>query len=151
MLYATLAHVRRPATGRLNSSVRRQDQVSSDLRDLAIAWAASQDLQGERSDDQWLPIFDVHDLVLNAERLWEFVVVAEPLCQSDASFSMLGASPLEDLIKEHGAEFVERIERKAKESLRFSQLFQHVWVPASPDPVTQRYLALGCIAVGPAA
>jgi hypothetical protein len=138
-------------SGRFNSSVRRQDQVSSDLRDLAIAWAASQDLQGERSDDQWLPIFDVHDLVLNAERLWEFAVVAEPLCQSDASFSMLGASPLEDLIQEHGAEFVERIERKAKESLRFSQLFQHVWVPANPDPVTQRYLALGCIAVGPAA
>jgi formylmethanofuran dehydrogenase subunit E-like metal-binding protein len=125
--------------------------VSGDLKELAVAWAASQEVEGDRSDVQWQPIFDVHGLVSDAERLWAFVLVAEPLCQSAAAFSMLGTGPLEDLIQEYGDAFVDRIEHKAKESQRFSRLFEHVWVPASADPVTQRYLALGCTAVGPAA
>ena len=125
--------------------------MSSELRELAKAWAASQEVEGERTDEQWRPIFDVHELVSEPERLWEFVLAAEPLCQSDAAFSMLGTSPQEDLIQEHGCAFIERIEHKAKESGRFSKLFEHVWIPASTDPVTQRYLALGCTADGSAA
>lgn len=123
----------------------------SELRQLATAWAASQEIESERTEAQWAPIFAVHELLERPEDLWEFILVAEPICTSDAAFAMLGTGPLEDLIQEYGEAFVERIECQAKESPRFAQLFGHVWVPAGQDPITTRYLALGCTAVGPSA
>jgi hypothetical protein len=123
--------------------------VNRDLEELATAWATSQEIAGERTEAEWAPIFAVHDLLGDAERLWEFVLVAEPLCISEAAFGMLGTGPLEDLIQDHGEAFVDRIEQQAKENPRFARLFEHVWVPAGRDPITLRYLALGCTEVGP--
>lgn len=123
--------------------------MDSDLVELAIDWAASQGIEGERTEGQWAPIFAVHRLLPDADRLWEFVLIAEPICTSERSFGMLGTGPLEDLIQDHGETFVDRIEARAREMPRFAQLLKHVWVPAGTDPITLRYLALGCIAVGP--
>ncbi len=118
--------------------------MSAGLRELATAWVASQEIEGERSDSEWLPIFAVQDLDSDPESLWEFVMLAEPMCRSVTALEMLGAGPLEDLIQSAGADYIDRIEAKAGSSARFSGLLRHVWVPASTDPLTQRYLALGC-------
>lgn len=125
--------------------------MTSNLQDLARAWAVSQDIEGERTPDHMAPIFAVHSLLVEPEQLWSFVLAAEPLCTAERSFGMLGTGPLEDLIQEHGAAYVDRIEQQAAANPRFAQLFKHVWVPADQDPITQRYLALGCTPVGTSA
>ena len=125
--------------------------MNIDLKELATAWAASQEIEGERTEAELAPIFAVHSLLGHPKKLWEFVLAAEPLCSGDMAFSMLGTGPLEDLIQDHGEAFVGRIEQQAKENARFARLFEHVWVPDGQDPITLRYLALGCTAVGPPA
>ena len=125
-------------------------KTDSELRELAIAWARSQEIEVERSEAQWEPIFAVHDLHA-PEELWRFVLIAEPLCRTAAAFGMLGTGPLENLVSEHGEALIDRIEATARENSRFAQLFLHVWIDAGEDPLTQRYLALGCVAVGPPA
>ena len=125
--------------------------MSTDLKKLAATWAAAQEVEGERSEAQNAPIFAVHALLGDPEKLWQFILAAEPICTSESAFGMLGTGPLEDLIQEYGVAFLDRIEYQAKQNPRFAKLFAHVWVPAGQDPVTLRYLALGCTAVGPPA
>ena len=135
----------------LNSSVRHRNKMNVNLRELAIAWAASQEAHDERTQSEWASIFAVHDLLSNPENLWQFIIIAEPLCTGERAFGMLGTGPLEDLIQEYGVAFIDRMEQHASKSHRFAQLFKHVWVLSDSDPITTRYLALGCAAVGPRA
>ena len=126
-------------------------KTDSYLRELAKAWSASQEVDGERSEAQWEPIFAVHDLTSEPEDLWGFILLAEPICESAAAFGMLGTGPLEELIAWHGAAFIDRMEARVRDNRRFAELFPHVWIDAGQDPITQRYLSLGCVAVGPPA
>ena len=68
----------------------------------------------------------------------------------DELVEAVGAGPLEDLIREHGASMIDAIETRAKSDLRFRQALSHVWI-AKEDAtsfVGQRYIALGCTPVG---
>ena len=68
----------------------------------------------------------------------------------DELVEAVGAGPLEDLIREHGASMIDAIETSAKSDLRFRQALSHVWI-AKEDAtsfVGQRYIALGCTLVG---
>jgi len=126
-------------------------KTDRELLELAEAWAKSQEIEGDRSESEWEPIFALHSLVAHPETLWRFIVIAEPICTSATAFGMLGTGPLEDLIAEYGEAFIGRLELLAKQNPRFAELFQHVWIDAGEDPLTLRYLALGCVAVGPPA
>lgn len=126
-------------------------KTDSHLQELAKAWSASQEVDGERSEADWEPIFRVHDLTSEPEELWRFILLAEPICKTPAAFGMLGTGPLEELIAWHGVTFIERMEATARDNRRFAELFLHVWIDAGQDSVTQRYLSLGCVAVGPPA
>ena len=125
--------------------------MSGDWNALATAWVASQAIAGERTDEEWAPVFAVQDLAANPEELWQFILAAEHACATEQTLGMLGAGPLEDLIQNYGPAFVDRIEQRVSESPRFAELVRSVWVPAGQDPVTIRYQALGCNEVRPPA
>jgi hypothetical protein len=127
-------------------------KTDSDLSEFAKSWAASQEVESDqRSEADWEVVFAVQDLGSQPEELWRFIVIAEPICRSNAAFGMLGTGPLEDLIAENGPAFIDRLEAMARDNRRFAKLFAHVWIDAGEDALTQRYLALGCVPRGPLA
>ena len=125
--------------------------MDGNLKDLAARWAVAQTRIPEPAAEELPVIFAVQDLVIEPERLWEFILAAEPFCTSPRARGMLAAGPLEDLIQDFGAAYIDRIESQARHSHSFAELLAGVWVPASTDSVTLRYLALGCDQVRPPA
>jgi hypothetical protein len=125
--------------------------VDGDLKELAARWVAAQAHDPEPTEAEWPDVFAVQCLALDPEQLWLFVLAAEPLARGTKAFGMLAAGPLEDLIQDHGPAFIDRIELEAGSNSSFANLLHGVWVPASDDPVTLRYLVLGCDQVRPPA
>ena len=68
----------------------------------------------------------------------------------DDLIEAVGAGPLEDLVREHGASMIDAIEMRAKSDVRFRQALSHVWIAKedATSPIGRRYIALGCKPVG---
>jgi hypothetical protein len=56
----------------------------------------------------------------------------------------LAVGPQEDLIQDHGSLVIDWIELEAQRDKDFAALLPKVWIPASDDSVTQRFVKLGC-------
>ena len=125
--------------------------MNSSLQDLAARWVAAQARESGADEGELPLIFAVQDLTTQPERLWEFILAAEPLCNGPHARGMLAAGPLEDLIQDFGSAYIDRIESQARRSRTFAELLTGVWIPTGTDPVTVRYLALGCDQVRPPA
>ncbi|GAB3358576.1 DUF6869 domain-containing protein [Lysobacter tyrosinilyticus] len=123
--------------------------LGDQIKKLAAAWADAYEHLGGPTEDEWPVVFEVIDLTgSEPETLWQFVLDVLALQPSNNVLGMLAAGPLEDLIQDHGAAFVDRVAAEAKSNQSFAALLPKVWVPASGDPITQRYIQLGCDQVG---
>ena len=114
---------------------------------LAEAWSAAQSAyeRGEIDSRQWKTIFAVQRLVdRDATLLWELIVDVLSLAPPPEVLEILAAGPLEDLIRNHGAEALSRIEKLAGEDTQFRELLRGVWISTPVDQVTKRYEELGC-------
>ncbi len=80
---------------------------------------------------------------------WRLIGDVTDLATSDADINDLGAGPLEDFVRAHGAAFIDRIERRAATNPKFRKALSWVRVPESKDALTRRLLALGCKATRP--
>ena len=60
---------------------------------------------------------------------------------SDRALGLLGAGTLEDLVREHGAEVIDRIEARAAVDPRFRFCLSHVWRGDTPDEIWRRVIA----------
>jgi hypothetical protein len=123
------------------------DQVQA----LAKAWAAAQAIaQAHRSESEWQAIYDVQNLADGEpDTLWEVVLNVLKLRPSEEVLGMLAASPLEDLIQDHGVRFVDRVADEAGRNPAFAALLPKVWIPLGNDPTTLRFVTLGCDVVKP--
>jgi hypothetical protein len=74
---------------------------------------------------------------------WSLLGVLVDLADSDELLADIGAGPLEDVLRAHGAELIDEIERKAAADPRFRRALAHTHVPVA-DPVSRRLIALGC-------
>lgn len=122
--------------------------AAAGVQRLAEAWARAQLAHdaGTTSPEQWKAIFAVQRLASreSPDLLWQ--VVLEVLC-TDPPLEVqeiLAAGPLEDLIENFGAEMVDRIASEAARNPVFADLLPRVWIPKSDDPITRRYIELGC-------
>lgn len=118
--------------------------VENELKDMAARWAVAQARDTGPCQEEEAVLFAVQDLAARPELLWAFILHAEPLCVAPQARDMLSAGPLEELVQGYGREYIDRIESQARHSASFAKLLTGVWVPAGHDPVTLRYLALGC-------
>jgi len=119
-----------------------------ETRKLAAQWIAAQAISGSRTDEEWAPILEVINLANeDPEALWVVIGHIVELGPSELVKGALAAGPLEDLIQDHGSQFLARIEKQSKLSATFATLLPSVWVPESNDPVTQAYIRLGCAVV----
>jgi len=113
------------------------------IHELAESWASAQ-LSGP-NEDHWHVIYTVQDLTTSdPEALWSFVLAVLRLAPHEQVLGMLAAGPLEDLIQDHGSAFINRVAAEAGSNKNFAALLPKVWVRASNDPVTQRFVQLGC-------
>jgi hypothetical protein len=64
--------------------------------------------------------------------------------QSGELLGDVGAGPLEDFVRKHGAVFIDRIEEHATRDRRWREALSGVWIPDGDDPLTQRLERIGC-------
>ena len=72
------------------------------------------------------------------ELAWQLIAEMIERSPSDASLGFLAASPLEDLLSEHGQAFIARVEQRAAQSSKFRRALGMVWRLEMTDDVWQR-------------
>lgn len=73
-----------------------------------------------------------------AEAVWRFVLRVIAKRPNDWTLGMLAAGPLEDLICEYGATFMERIETEARRDSAFRWTLHGVWSNTTPSELWGR-------------
>jgi hypothetical protein len=74
----------------------------------------------------------------NPEQVWRFILGAYKRWVTDKQISDLAAGPLEDLIADHGAAFIDRIETLARKDRKFKHMLRGVWQKGGPDDIWAR-------------
>lgn len=93
---------------------------------LVPLWLADNREEREEDDFPWsaLCVFELRD---HPDLIWAFVQKALAGAETVWQVIMLAAGPLEDLIADHGAAMIDRIERAARHSPRFRFALTGVW------------------------
>src|SRR5262245_23877914 len=96
----------------------------AELEGLVEAWVGYH--TDHRDDDCWA--FDrVNELVQGDARVGWQIVIALVARAPDDALGAIGAGPLEDLIKHHPDEVIERVAGQAQENWRFLQALCVSW------------------------
>ena len=101
------------------------------------AWIADPANQGRTNDPIGHSEF-VWTAEEHPEHAWETIlkVIAEPRAQ--AWLAHLAAGPMENLLNQHGAEFIERVESEARGNPAFARMLAGVNKFMMPDDIWQR-------------
>jgi hypothetical protein len=112
--------------------------------ELASQWIAEQ-IAFDKEKENPPAIAKVVQMWLDDPRsLWPFILdVASQTSDHDA-LEMLGAGPLEDLIRRLGVEYFDRIEEQYRRSPTFREALSKVWISADDKTLVQLYSRLGC-------
>jgi hypothetical protein len=106
-----------------------------DSKSWAIAYVEAQTC-GESVHENhplWWPIGRFFDLQYDRpEECWQAILAVLDLNPQESVLGVLAAGPLEDLIDDHGEDFIERIEIEARHSPPFRALLQGVWKSSTP-------------------
>jgi hypothetical protein len=91
----------------------RFHEVEFDLADKEADRAATQ--------------IDVRATMGRPEEAWPVIVAAIEMTDDEGTLAGLGAGDLENIIRNHGPEFIDRIEQLARTSWRFRRALRAVW------------------------
>jgi hypothetical protein len=82
---------------------------------------------------------EVFDLSFDdPETLWRFILASHRRNQSTKIEEALSAGPLEELLAHYGEQFIDRIEKEARDSASFASLLGGVWQNSVSDAVWGR-------------
>jgi hypothetical protein len=86
--------------------------------------------------------FQVGNLVLmgHPEDAWPILLLVIEMTDDERVLDLLGAGDLENVVRDHGPAFIDRIETAARQSWRMRRALQGVW--ASDSPVWPRIEAI---------
>ena len=107
---------------------RHVDTGSDDTRDrneFFWAWEELHELVRREPDTAWAVLLDI----LNRD------------C-SPPVMANLAAGPMEDLLAHHGPEFIDRVERQARQDVKFRSMLGGVWQNAMSDDIWRRVEAV---------
>ena len=76
------------------------------------------------------------------EEAWKVIKAIRQANGSDCILGVLAADPLEDLLAEHGDEFIDRVETLARRDVQFRKLLGAVWRNRISDKVWSRVRAV---------
>ena len=77
----------------------------------------------------------------NPETTWDLILEIHERDDSKKIESILAAGPLEDLMTEHGPEFINRVELKARREPKFRRLLGGVWLSSRDTLIQKRFYA----------
>jgi hypothetical protein len=80
--------------------------------------------------------------------LWPFILDVASQTDDQDTLEILGAGPLEDLIRDLGAEYFDRIEEQYRRSPTFREALSKVWIGVDDKHLVQPYSKLGCQIIG---
>ena len=83
------------------------------------------------------------------EKAWLVVAALVEAADTEELLGAVGAGPLEDILSEHGATFVDRAETEAHTNTRFAAALRNVWLSEHESETAKRLLAIGCQYVAP--
>jgi hypothetical protein len=114
-----------------------------ELNQLVDSWIAATDADRSDCDPNWWAIEQVilWDVDRQGEPLWQFIVAAYKRDLSDKALGSLAAGALEDLLANHGPEYIERVEELARKDPKFNYLLGGVWRNSMTDAVWERIQA----------
>jgi hypothetical protein len=87
----------------------------------------------DEEPDEWAS-FHIGNLIFSGrvEEAWKILVIAIDSVDDEAELNLLGAGYLENVVRDHGSEFIDRIETEAARSDRFRRALRGVWAFESP-------------------
>ena len=84
----------------------------------------------------------------NVDGLWPFILEVASRTEDAWVLEMLGTGPLEDLIREHGEKYFDRVEEQYRRSPTFREALSKVWIGADRKQLVRLYSRIGCQVIG---
>ena len=72
------------------------------------------------------------------ETVWPAILKILEHELTDEQIALLAAGPMEDLLADHGAQFIDRVEAEAEQNPRFNHLLGGVWRSHMSDDIWAR-------------
>jgi hypothetical protein len=116
----------------------------NEISSLAKAWIEhhlhSKGAVNEATFWAWQRLYEL--IQSEPEKAWKVIEAIRQANGSDWNLGNLGAGPLEDLLAEHGDEFIDRIESLARQDAQFRKLLGAVWRNTISEKVWSRIRAV---------
>ena len=115
--------------------------LNTDKRKLVAAWIALHHAKAKSSeyDNNFWAFTALPDLCETSPDFgWELIEEIRKSDGSDVILANLAAGPLEELLAQHGAKFIERIEKQAQNDEQYRKLLGAMWQNDIPDDVWKR-------------
>jgi hypothetical protein len=109
---------------------------------LIAAWIAGQDagLGSKGEKKHWWAIEAMMEIPFeDPELAWELIERIHAAAVTEEVKGSLAAGPLESLMGEHGARFIDRVEVKARREPKFRELLRPVWLSESGKTQWERF------------
>ena len=116
--------------------IRSMNLSADELNEWASAYIEAQESTEtiDENHPMFWPIMKFFDLSLDhPEMCWTAILVILSREPSDKVLGILAAGPLEDLIEDHGPEYIEKIEAEAKANPAFKHLLGGVWESSTQE------------------
>jgi uncharacterized protein DUF6869 len=110
---------------------------------LRICGGCSRELPQPLADELETEWFEGGELMMDAvrdvpETVWSAILKILEHELTDDQLALLAAGPMEDLLAQHGAQFIERVEAEAERNPRFNHLLGGVWRSSMTEDVWGR-------------
>jgi|HubBroStandDraft_6_1064221.scaffolds.fasta_scaffold204330_4 hypothetical protein len=115
-----------------------------EIRSLAETWIEHQlhnrGLGSEATFWAWERLWELTDS--EPEEAWRVIEAIRHANGTDLILGNLGAGPLEDLLSQHGDQFIDRVETLARRDAQFRKLLGAVWQNTMSEEVWSRVRAV---------
>ena len=122
--------------------------TQEDMDNLVVAWLAYyQEWDGPRDSTNesgrygphWWAAEWMFEIPFDQPELcWKLILQLLDGATTDCQIANLAAGPLEDLLAEHGCDFIDRVEVEAQKNSRFKNLLGGVWKNAMDTELWER-------------
>lgn len=113
-----------------------------DLDRLARSWIFAQKLGVDRPgyDKHIWAVDEMIDLAIDSpDELWLAILRILEIDSTEEVVKAVGAGPLEDLMVQHGEQFINEVEKYAAKSAALKNAIKNVWLDEKDTPIWERF------------
>lgn len=103
--------------------------------DAYIAYQSNYDYKSDKQSDQnfWSVMKFFEQMPDKPQLCWKAILEILNRNPQEKVLGVLAAGPLENLIEDHGSDFIEEIEKEANQNPDFKLLLNGVWESSTPE------------------